>query len=70
MKRLEIFQNENYGSIYVNVKDSLDSFDVETADGFEPEEEADSIKDSDIVAATPEDSDISVANVNEEVSLQ
>ena len=36
---IEIFQNEPDGSIYVDVVDNLDTFDVETADGFEPEEE-------------------------------
>lgn len=39
LKKLEIFQNEPDGSIYVDVVDNLDTFDVETADGFEPEEE-------------------------------
>ncbi len=43
LKKLEIFQNEHDSSIYVNVKDSLESFDVETADGFEPEEEDNSV---------------------------
>ena len=39
LKKLEIFQNEPDGSIYVDVKDDLNSFDVETADGFEPEDD-------------------------------
>jgi segregation and condensation protein A len=39
LKKLEIFQNEDKGSIYIEVKESLDSFDVETADGFDPEDE-------------------------------
>lgn len=39
LKKLQIFQNEDKGSIYIEVKEDLDSFDVETADGFEPEEE-------------------------------
>jgi segregation and condensation protein A len=39
LKKLEIFQNEAMGAIYIDVKESLDSFDVETADGFEPEDE-------------------------------
>jgi segregation and condensation protein A len=39
LKKLQIFQNEDKGSIYIEVKESLDSFDVETADGFEPESE-------------------------------
>lgn len=39
LKRLEIFQNENMGTIYVEVKEDLQSFDVDTADGFEPEGE-------------------------------
>lgn len=39
LKKLEIFQNEDKGNIYIEVKESLDTFDVETADGFEPEDE-------------------------------
>lgn len=39
LKKLQIFQNEDKGSIYIEVKESLDSFDVETADGFDPEDE-------------------------------
>jgi segregation and condensation protein A len=39
LKKLQIYQNEDKGSIYIEVKESLDSFDVETADGFEPEDE-------------------------------
>lgn len=39
LKRLEIFQNETMGTIYVEVKEDLESFDVDTADGFEPEGE-------------------------------
>ncbi len=37
LKKLEIFQNEDKGSIYIEVKEDLNTFDVETADGFEPE---------------------------------
>jgi segregation and condensation protein A len=39
LKKLQIFQNEDKGSIYIEVKESLETFDVETADGFDPEEE-------------------------------
>jgi segregation and condensation protein A len=37
LKKLQIFQNEDMGTIYIEVKESLESFDVETADGFDPE---------------------------------
>jgi segregation and condensation protein A len=37
LKKLEIYQNESMGTIYVEVREDLASFDVETADGFEPE---------------------------------
>lgn len=37
LKKLQIYQNEDKGSIYIDVKESLDTFDVETADGFEEE---------------------------------
>ena len=42
LKKLQIFQNEDKGSIYIEVKESLDSFDPETANGFEPEGETNS----------------------------
>jgi segregation and condensation protein A len=39
LNKLQIFQNEDKGSIYIEVKESLESFDVETADGFDPEDD-------------------------------
>ncbi len=39
LKKIEIFQNESMGNIFVDVIDSLDSFNVETADGFESEDD-------------------------------
>jgi len=39
LKKLQIFQNEDMGSIYIEVKESLESFDPESADGFDPENE-------------------------------
>lgn len=39
LKKLQIFQNEDKGSIYIEVKESLESFDPESANGFEPEGE-------------------------------
>jgi segregation and condensation protein A len=38
LKRLTVFQNEGFGTIYVQVVKSLDDFDVESANGFEEEE--------------------------------
>lgn len=52
LKKLEIFQNEENREIYVNVVDSLDAFDVETADGFDPEDEKETISNEDL-SATP-----------------
>lgn len=48
LSKLSIFQNEDRGEIYVDVINKLDDFDVETADGFEPEEESEAISASDI----------------------
>jgi segregation and condensation protein A len=39
LKKLQIFQNEDKGSIYIEVKESLESFDPESANGFDPEGE-------------------------------
>lgn len=50
LKKLEIFQNEDSSAIYIDVKENLNSFDVETADGFEPEEEDNSITDEDLTS--------------------
>ncbi len=44
LKKLQVYQNEDSGTIYVEVKESLDNFDVNTADGFEPEGEAEAKK--------------------------
>jgi len=52
LKRIEIFQNENFGNIYVDVVKSLDDFDVTQADGFEEESEgAEEVNAEDLVAA-------------------
>jgi len=39
LKQLQVYQNEAMGTIYVEVKEDLSNFDVNTADGFDPEEE-------------------------------
>ena len=39
LQRLEVFQNEDLGSVYVDVVRSLEDFDVTQADGFEDEDE-------------------------------
>ncbi len=50
LKKLEIYQNEDLGNIYIDVKESLETFDPETANGFEPEDEM-----KDTSAAAPAD---------------
>lgn len=39
LKKLNISQDQPMGSIFVDLKEELDSFDVDTADGFDPEGE-------------------------------
>jgi segregation and condensation protein A len=39
LQKIKVFQNEEMGNIFVDVVQSLDDFDVETANGFETEEE-------------------------------
>lgn len=53
LKKLQIFQNEDKGNIYIEVKESLDSFDPETADGFDPEDD-----NKEAAAAAPADATI------------
>ena len=40
LKRVSIFQNEDRGQVYIDVVSTLADFDVESANGFEPEAEA------------------------------
>ncbi len=39
LKRIEVFQNEDRSTVYVNVVKSLEDFDVDQANGFEDENE-------------------------------
>ena len=47
MKKVKLFQNESLGQIYIEVVESLESFDVESATGFEDEDENENEKDKD-----------------------
>jgi segregation and condensation protein A len=40
LKKLQIFQNEDKGSIYIEVQEDLESFNPEQANGFDPEDDA------------------------------
>lgn len=51
LKRINIFQNEDRGNIYVDVVKSLDDFDVNQADGFEPEDGDDEAEQEDLKEA-------------------
>jgi segregation and condensation protein A len=53
LKQLQIYQNEAMGTIYVEVKEDLSSFDVNTADGFDPEEEQKKAEVNENVATAP-----------------
>jgi segregation and condensation protein A len=39
LKKLQIFQNEDKGSIYIEVQEDLESFNPDQANGFDPEDE-------------------------------
>lgn len=64
LKKLEIFQNEENKEIYVNVVDSLDAFDVETADGFEPEGENEKVSTEELAAAATATEENNTESVN------
>lgn len=49
LKRVQVFQNESFGQVYVDVVKTLDDFDVTQADGFEDENESAEKIDADIV---------------------
>jgi segregation and condensation protein A len=38
LKQIQVFQNEDRGAIYIDVVSDLQNFDVDTANGFEPED--------------------------------
>ena len=40
LKRVALFQNELYSDIYIDVIKSLEDFDIDSADGFEPVDES------------------------------
>ena len=46
LKKIVIFQNEKYGNIFIDVKESLSEFNVDLADGFGPESEAEQVADA------------------------
>jgi segregation and condensation protein A len=54
LNKLDVFQNEVMGEIYIDVKESLETFDVETADGFDPEDEKETIKTDDLIETAPQ----------------
>lgn len=67
LSRLEVFQNEHSGDIYVEVVNSLSDFDVETADGFEPEDEKEEIKDEDIIGKKADEQNNAPENTAEAI---
>lgn len=50
LKRLNIFQNEDLGTVYVELTNSLEDFDVESANGFEEENDGESEADAELEA--------------------
>ena len=42
-KKIDIYQNDNSPKIFVEVVEQMEDLDIESADGFEPEDEADEI---------------------------
>lgn len=56
LKRIEVFQNEDRSTIYVNVVKSLEDFDVEQANGFEEENPTPAAETTEVVEAKAEES--------------
>ncbi|CBW25335.1 conserved hypothetical protein [Halobacteriovorax marinus SJ] len=66
LQRLEVFQNEDLGNIYVDVVKSLEDFDVTQADGFEDEDELAEKAISDEIANTIAENGV---EISEEINL-
>jgi segregation and condensation protein A len=60
LNKLDVFQNEVMGQIYIDVKEDLNSFDVETADGFDPEDVGESITTDDLIQAQTTDTNTQI----------
>jgi segregation and condensation protein A len=60
LNKLDVFQNEVMGQIYIDVKEDLNSFDVETADGFDPEDDGESITTDDLIQAQTTDTNTQI----------
>lgn len=69
LKRIEVFQNEDRSTVYINVVKSLEDFDVEQANGFEEEGAAPQDASEKMEAITNEDIKEDKAFI-EEVNLE
>lgn len=69
LKRINVFQNEDRSTIYVNVVRSLEDFDVEQANGFEDETPtpppAGGVEDESVVAAAPAEEKLVIEDLGE-----
>lgn len=68
LKRINIFQNEDRSTIYVNVVRSLEDFDVEQANGFEEDQPTPPPKTDDeelVVAAAPVEEKLVIEDLGE-----
>jgi segregation and condensation protein A len=58
LKRIHIFQNEDMGTVYINVVKTLKDFDVESANGFEEEEGNDTPDDEELRKTIEENGEV------------
>jgi len=67
LKRINVFQNEDRSTIYVNVVRSLEDFDVEQANGFEDEQPTQPSSEDAVVdiAASPADEKLVIEDLGE-----
>jgi len=67
LKRINVFQNEDRSTIYVNVVRSLEDFDVEQANGFEDEQPTQPTAEGAVVdiAAAPVDEKLVIEDLGE-----
>lgn len=72
LKRINIFQNEDRSTIYVNVVRSLEDFDVEQANGFEDEQPTPppKVEEEEVVAAAPADEKLVIEDLGEFVEAK
>ncbi len=59
-RKVEIFQNEGFGNVYIKVVGNLDDFNIDSADGFEPENKSKKIIKEQVLTEVKQETSLSL----------